>query len=296
MSRIDSLHPDDWRSVLAHVFARVPAELRDERIETCIGLLENGALDPAGIWVARDGDAIRAVQVCVPLAGSVCQFWLPAGADDAAERSVQAGLDWARSIGCKLAQAAVHPDELSFAEPLIRRGFRRVTCMHQLTHDLLDLPEVTNTPLRFRAWTPENGPAFAATLERTYEGTLDCPELNGKRTIDEILAGHRGQARFDPAFWWLADVDDTSVGAVLLNETPDAAAWEVAYLGIVPEQRRRGFGRAMALQALHAAGAIGAARLVLAVDERNTPALRLYESLGFVESERSHVLLYFFGA
>jgi ribosomal protein S18 acetylase RimI-like enzyme len=34
-------------------------------------------------------------------------------------------------------------------------------------------------------------------------------------------------------------------------------------------------------------------RMVVAVDERNAPARRLYDSLGFVEFECNQVLLYF---
>ena len=100
--------------------------------------------------------------------------------------------------------------------------------------------------LRFEAFRPSIAADFAATLERTYEGTLDCPELNGRRSIDEIVAGHRGQGRFDPQFWWLAYVGELPVGLILLDELPDAVTWELAYLGIVPQFRRHGFGRAMA--------------------------------------------------
>lgn len=294
MIHIEPLRPDAWTAAFEHALQRVPLAQRPARVQHCLELLENGILHPRGIFVAREADAIRGVQVCVPLAGSTCLFWLPAADQDCAEPLVQAGLAWASSIGCKLAQAAVAPEERALAEPLVRCGFVPTTRMHQLAHDLDELDAEPPTKLRCECYRPSLHAEFAATLERTYEGTRDCPELNGKRTIEEILAGHRGQGKFYPEFWWLVRQGTAPVGVVLLAEMPDAPVWELAYLGIVPEQRRRGIARTMTLRAMHALRARAAARLLLAVDTRNTPALELYRSLGFVEIECNDVLLYFF--
>jgi ribosomal protein S18 acetylase RimI-like enzyme len=294
MTCIEPLRPGDWIAVLQHALARVPEAQRDARVRHCLQLLETGVLDSRGVWIARRGGEIVGVQICAPLAGSACLFWLPAADDDCTDSLVQAGLDWARSIGCKLAQALAYPDELHFTEPLVRCGFRPITRMHQLGHDLEDVAEEILAPLRYQSYRPSLHALFAATLERTYEGTLDCPELNGKRSIDEILAGHRGQGTFHPEFWWLAYDGAAPVGVVMLVEAPGDTSWELAYLGIVPESRGRRLGRALSLHALQALRAQPATRLLLAVDERNVPALRLYRSLGFVEFECNDVLLYFF--
>ena len=291
MTQIEPLRPDDWTIALQHALTRVPPDQRPARIEHCLQMLADGLLDPRGIWVAYRGNDILGVQVCVPLAGSACLFWLPTADDAVTDRLVQAGLDWARSLGCKIAQAMASPVELPFINPLLRHGFRAVTRMHQFTRDLTDFPDEPSTPLRYESYRPSLNSHFAATLERSYLDTLDCPELNGKRSLDEILAGHRGQGKFHPDFWWLALDDATPVGVLILTEMPDGSTWELAYLGIVPEYRRRGIGRAMTLHALHALRNQPASRLLLAVDERNWPALRLYQALGFVEIECNEVLL-----
>ena len=293
MSHIEPLRPDDWTIALQHALMRVPPEQRQARVQHCLQLLGAGVLDPRGIWVARRGKDILGVQVCVPLPGSACLFWLPTADDAVTDRLVKAGLDWARSIGCKIAQAMASPVDLPLTKPLLRHGFHAVTRMHQFTRGLTDFPDESAAPLRYENYRPSLHALFAATLERTYLDTLDCPELNGKRTLDEILAGHRGQGTFHPDFWWLTFDNAAPVGVLMLTEMPDGSTWELAYLGIVPEYRRRGFGRAMTLHALHALRAQPATRLLLAVDERNGPALRLYLSLGFVEIECSEVLLYF---
>jgi len=65
---------------------------------------------------------------------------------------------------------------------------------------------------------------------------------------------------------------------------PEGPAWDLSYLGVRHEYRRRGVGARAACAALRLAHAAGATQMVLAVDERNAPARRLYESLGFCET------------
>jgi mycothiol synthase len=292
-ARIEPLGPDDWTAALERALARVPEAERPGRLLHCLHLMENGILDPRGVWVARVRNEIVATQVCVPLAGAACLFWLPANDNAVADALIRACMDWAVAAGCKLGQALVRPDELAAAEPLLRCGFARVTCMHHLAHDLADVPN-EKSQATFVNYVSASPQIFADTLERTYAGTLDCPELNGTRTIDEIITGHRGQGRFHPELWWLGYQDGVPFGVVLLSEMPDRTTWELAYLGVVPEFRGRRLGRTLTLHALHAVyGQLGT-RLLLAVDERNAPARRLYQSLGFVLVESNEVLLYFF--
>jgi GNAT superfamily N-acetyltransferase len=293
MTTIEPLRPADWTAALERALERLPAGQRAARLQHCLQLLQDGTLDPRGIFVARDEHGFRGVQVCVPLAGSACLFWLPVSDADCVDGIVQAALAWCASTGCKIAHAAPGPDELVFAEPLLRNGFQLTTRLLQLAHDLNDLQVEAPTPWRCEAYRPSLHSALAATLERTYEGTLDCPELNGKRGIDEIIAGHRGQGKFHPEFWWLVHEDATPIGVVILVEMPDGLTWELAYLGIVPEYRRRGIARALTLRALHALRAQAATRVLLGVDARNAPALALYQSLGFVETDFNYALLYF---
>jgi diamine N-acetyltransferase len=77
----------------------------------------------------------------------------------------------------------------------------------------------------------------------------------------------------------LAAYDDELVGVVaLVDEGP---TWALRTLMIDELFQGRGLGRAAALAALDYARAHGARRLRLTVNPANTPAIRLYESLGF---------------
>src|SRR5262249_21380371 len=161
---------------------------------------------------------VAAAQVCVPLAGAACLFWVPSSGEPFADALVSAALAWSRQRGCKVAQALAHPDDRVLTEPLCRQGFLPITQLHQRTYDLVDLPPVPDAGLRIVPYSSVREAVFSATLERTYTGTLDCPELNGGRTMDEILAGHRGQGKFDPELWWLAYEGPTPIGVVMLVE------------------------------------------------------------------------------
>jgi ribosomal protein S18 acetylase RimI-like enzyme len=135
---------------------------------------------------------------------------------------------------------------------------------------------------------------FHDTLLRSYEGTLDCPELNGVRGVEDVIAGHRAQGPHDPERWWLALLDGRPAGVIILNEVPDLGCWDLGYLGVVPEARCRGVGRAMTARAVRAARAAGAAELTLAVDVRNAPAWNLYTRQGFKAFDRREVYLVFY--
>ena len=78
----------------------------------------------------------------------------------------------------------------------------------------------------------------------------------------------------------LADVDTVTVGCVALLPMP-GGEYEVAKMAVAPAAQGRGVGRLLLEAALAWARARGAKRLYLESNARLTPALRLYESVGF---------------
>jgi ribosomal protein S18 acetylase RimI-like enzyme len=144
--------------------------------------------------------------------------------------------------------------------------------------------------LTFTPFTEADEPRLQAVMDATYEGTLDCPELNGVRSSHDIFVGYRAVEGFEPALWQLVSRGGEDVGCVLLTRHGETAA-ELVYLGLVPSARGRGYGSQVARYAQWLAGARGCGTLSVAVDLRNVPALRVYESVGFEEFDRRRVLI-----
>ena len=93
-----------------------------------------------------------------------------------------------------------------------------------------------------------------------------------------------------PGYTILAhDADGALVGAVVCKAEARARTRRVrgyvAMLAVDKEERRAGLGRELVVQALHRL-APDCDELVLETETTNAPALRLYESLGFVRDKR----------
>jgi mycothiol synthase len=292
---ITTAAPAEWSAAFELALEHLPADVRSVRVLNALALLAGGDIDPEGIFVARNTVGLSGVAICVLLPGASGLFWLPRTlpADPALEdQLVDRALDWLRGRGAKLAQAFLSPLDRPYACSLVRRGFQRVTRLNYLEHLLQAVPSPAQQQIRYVTYTEKNRHAFHATLLRTYEATLDCPELNGVRTIEEIIAGHLSQGDHRPDRWWLALAQDRPVAVAMATVVPDLQAWDLSYLGVVPEARRQGVGRALAGHVLRAAQKAEAPKMILAVDERNVPALQLYGQLHFTFVDFREVYLH----
>jgi len=122
---------------------------------------------------------------------------------------------------------------------------------------------------------------WSQLVERTYVDTRDVPELNGLRDIESTLEGYGSTIEGVPGTWWAVQCQGVNIGCLLL--TPAATQWcEITYLGLVPEWRGQGLSKVVMNFVRDWAMERGIEGLTLAVDLRNTPAIRLYQSCGFV--------------
>jgi mycothiol synthase len=290
---------EDWASAFRLIFQHLEAEERERRCANALHLLQSGELDPRSLFVVHDSSGVCGAIVCLPVPGSSALIWPPGAAGDrriaVEDALVRHAVAWLRGRGVKLAQTLLTAEEAQLVRPLQRHGFRLVTHLWYMHHDL-NLPiRSLDTPARLDYQPFDDGLLFRQTLTRSYEDTRDCPEVNGIRTIEEVLQGHRAQGRFDPERWWLAMEAGRPVGVLIVTEMPESGAWEVAYMGVVPEERRRGWGREILLKALCEARAADAPVVTLSVDARNRPAWNLYRSLGFEPLDQRAVYLAVWG-
>jgi ribosomal protein S18 acetylase RimI-like enzyme len=297
--------PAEWEPALRLVFQHVREEERQARIANAQALFERREIDPEGLAIASRGSRLVGAMVSTLLPGATGLVWPPQavpGPEHQAveDRLVEYALAWVRERGAKMAQAIVLPAEIHQAEPLMRHGFRHLTALWYLRHDLSYPPEGSGgrdarpgLEIRYQPYPACDPSLFAATLVQTYEGTLDCPEVNGIRTVEEIVIGHQGQGKHDPNRWWLVWRGRTPVGVLLLTGMPEWQALDIAYLGVVPEARRQGLGREMTRWALAQARTAAVCWLTLAVDRRNRPAWDMYLAAGFVPHEEREVFVAF---
>jgi mycothiol synthase len=280
------------------LFRQTTEDERDRRVASALELVERGELQSAGVFVASAGRQLLGAIVCLPVPGASGLVWPPQVLPGPQQRAVEDQLvqrssDFLRQRGAKLGQALLRADEAELAAPLVRNGYAHVTCLWYLSHRL-ELTAATLSAadhLEFQPYQPADPGEFHATLLASYEGTRDCPEVNGVRTLDEILEGHRAQGAYDPGRWWLAREGGRAVGVLLCTVVPELGGWDLSYVGVRPEARRRGLGRQLVAKALVEARAADALQLNLTVDARNQPAWNLYRRLGFEPFDQRDVYL-----
>jgi len=313
-------------AALEVLYRRVPSALRDRLIAEVLDEARRGEIDLSGLWVARDrAGRILGALLTQPLAGKAAALWAPEVRASwrrarLAAALVEIALVDLTARGFRLVQAVL--DESAgpqAARDLTRGGMPRVT-------ELIYLERETATPLplaavgrgspdpahgpteglpaqpepspgfAWRSYGPEIESEFRAVLEATYQGSLDMPELEGARGLEDILDGHRGAGLFSSGRWQLGRIpgEPEAAAVLLMTEVPGRDAWEVIYLGLTPAARGRGLGRAVLRRALELARA-HTPRLELAVDLRNTPAVRLYRATGFTVRDRRAVHLALLG-
>jgi ribosomal protein S18 acetylase RimI-like enzyme len=200
----------------------------------------------------------------------------------------------AASEGVHLAQCLPDPDD-SHAITLVQScGFARLAELLYLSAAVTrqTAPPTLPPGWAWRTYSPAEHGVFAEAVLATYHQSLDCPALNGLRSIDDILEGHQATGEFDPAHWLLLSDERAQAAAVLLlSHIARTSAMELVYLGIAPHQRGRGLGDLLMRQAACVVASTRNTRLSLAVDAGNTPALRLYFRHGMQAAGRKLALM-----
>ncbi len=291
---------EDRIEALGVLYRRVPDSLRTGLIADALREAQLGEIDLSGLWIARRRGRVVGSLLTQPLAGRAAAVWAPEVEGSwrrtaTAVALVRAALGDLATRGFRIAQALV--DDASPPQAgadLAAGGMPHVTdLLYMERNTTIPLPIAPSLPsIEWCGFGPESEADFRAVLQATYEGSLDMPELEGVRALDDILASHRAGGRFVAERWRVGHVRDEpdAAAVVLLSDLPDRDAWEVAYLGLTPSARGRGLGRATMSHALDLARP-HTPRLELAVDLRNAPAHRLYDSCGLTPLDRRAVHL-----
>ena len=120
-----------------------------------------------------------------------------------------------------------------------------------------------------------------------HEDSLVFASLATRTGCRDLMTAIRFRVGFCAEATWLVAGPDGAVGTIqgLLDENGYGG---IQNLGVVPEYRGRGLGRALLLKALAGFASVGVPRAFLEVTATNLPAVRMYRAVGF----RSYKTLY----
>jgi len=294
MIHVKTAGHDDRRDALEMILHGGEPAPRDQQIAEMLLAVDRGELSLDGLLVARDGRHLSGAALIVMQPDGCGFLWPPAvfsppstngpSAEDVADALLQAAVNRIDSANGWLSQCLLEPADTINAERLLRNGFRRLTDLEYLSrslHEPLPSPSPGSRLEILRRDPREHRTRFAKVIERTYQNTSDCPGLDGLRTGTEAVSGHLTTGHFLPEQWMILSDKAGEVGVLILADHPDQHAWELVYMGVVPEARGRGYGREIVQTALHSAQQSGRDRLLLAVDRQNRFARDVYEEFGF---------------
>jgi len=234
----------------------------------------------------------RLVETCwiQPMPGNSALVWPPGGGNPASQLLMREVATWLDEHEISLAQILVSPDAPFDEAIYTESGFHRLADLAYLTVEREYFPSsLPNCQLQFVPRASDHPQRLEKVLLKTYENSQDCPQLNGLRKSSKVLEGYRAQGRFLPEHWYLVTSNSQDVGVLILANHAEGANWELVYMGVVPEFRARGVGRAILQFALGQAKDADAERVVLAVDEKNHPGREMYRRAGFVPWDRRRV-------
>lgn len=243
-------------------------------------------LDASGLWVAEAEDGLAGAILAQALSGGVGLVWPPGvralpNRPQVEDHLLQVGCEWLRQRQVKLAQWLAQPMDSEGLASLRRQGFRRVTMLSEWERELSGGVREAGCSLPLVIDVAADAREFAQTLLATYEESRDCPESQGSRTTEELLADHGLSYSIVPTWGYVARWCGVPVGVLLLKKSEEEWASELSYVGVIPSHRGRGVGRQLVGWAIRDCGERGFRKLSLSVDVRNEPALQLYQSFGF---------------
>ncbi len=207
---------------------------------------------------------------------------------------IQNALEKAHASEVQIVQSLVSPEDERAARWLKSCGFTYLTDVLYLICGCSSF-RLTNARNDLQFVTFDDSEVMHKRLSelilRTYEGSCDCPELNGLRKLDDALASYRAVGHYHPQRWFILRYENADVGCLLLNEYAAQREWEIVYMGIVPQFR----GRNLGLQLIYHAQFLGSEakieQLSLAVDDANLPAKIIYRTTGFARRFKHRLFL-----
>ena len=289
--------PDEYRQSLELVLRSLLPSARGPLVES-LGRVDPEPLGPFdALVVARSAGNVIGAAWAQPHVGKTASLWMPA-IEQHHEQNDEIRVELLKSInrvidlsGVTMVQALLENSQDPIRPLIIEADYHNLAELSYLAlqGDSLETGESAST-IEFEPYTTSNHLRFKQTIEATYEGSLDCPEMEGRRDQEDVLAGYQAIGTSQANHWYLATSYGQELGALLLAEHEDGQ-FELVYMGLCPEARGQGHGDKLVAKAKHIAQEGSADRLIVAVDARNQPAQKVYARHGFTPWATRHVFV-----
>jgi mycothiol synthase len=295
--------PEEHRTALAVLLTGKPSA-GDPAVDHFISFSDQHGMSLDGLWALFDGQTPIYSALIIPGMGrTAVLFTSPIIKNEGVAQAgsmIRVALASQDAQKVHLVQALLEPVQRLERKALAEAGFSYLAKLVYMRHPLAksgpacESVEALNwegQPLTALAWQEDRQDRFREAILASYEDTLDCPELVGVRRIEDIVEGHMAVGRFDPSWWTALYLQDEPVGVLLLNPFVDRRELELVYLGLSPKFRGGGLAGRLMNAALARAKAERFTGMLLAVDEHNAPAMRLYQGLGFRPTGRKAAMI-----
>jgi len=147
---------------------------------------------------------------------------------------------------------------------------------------------VLPTGFEWQSWTPDLLMRHAVTKHESFRAELDArifPCFRDTAGCLDLMSEIAQRATFLPITTWLITCrfpDGTTDDCATIQGIIQSGGWgAIQNVGVVPEYRGRGLGRALLLKCIAGFQQAGVPRIYLEVTASNLPAVQLYRSLGF---------------
>jgi len=297
---IETVPPEDHAEALRLLLSHLAPSDAAGQVANLLSAEKTGEMCLDGLLCVRSGKEISGVILAQVQPGRTAAMWPPRTSvempETVAERLIAAAFDFLAKRGVRTVQVLLGQSSGEDESRLKSAGFERLA-------DLLYMVSAADTfpkspprpPIEFEPYRLESHQRLAAVVEATYRETLDCPALDGARPMDEVLEGYRETGVFDPDRWLIVRHEGKDIGCLLLADHPRHDNWELVYMGLTVDARGHGWGEDIAQHAQWLTNLAGRARLVVAVDAANRPAVKMYAAVGFKTWERCTVYMKVFG-
>jgi mycothiol synthase len=244
-----------------------------------------------GLWICLEAGRMTGAIWVQPLPMNMAQLWLPKADGIHARLLLRAAYAWVKSQPIRLCHLELSPQTAVPEALLLEHGMQRLANLAYLTgssHRRLAMDKAI--PLSLQPFGAFSQPEQLALLAAVGHDSLDSCALREVLSVQELLVGFYQQDPQAPQHWYAVGYQADIVGVLLLAPRPSLGRWELMLMGLTPEWRGMGLGRALLNSALALAQQAGVQEVMLAVDDVNLPAKRLYQQAGFEQYAQQRLL------